>query len=193
MAQAGSPPSPCSVVFSSVFSWGGWAGTSRRCLSCHQLPLKSSANSVPKPTLAHTSHPRIQEEPQQWVQTSQKSRLVPAPQCSSLGTFSSCPQDPHGRLSAQHTLPCPCHMLLVVSYTPRAQCLQEQPPQEALLICPTQTWAHYSKTGPVSFTMLLPAGFCGELGPSGLRVPAGEKTTFPPRGFEAPAPITYTY
>lgn len=43
-----------------------------------------------------------------------KSHQVPAPQCSSLSTFSSRPCDPHGRLLAQHVPLCPCHTLLII-------------------------------------------------------------------------------
>lgn len=38
-------------------------------------PLKSSANSIPKLTLAHTTHPLIQEKLQQWVQIAQSPAL----------------------------------------------------------------------------------------------------------------------
>lgn len=123
-----------------------------------------------------------------------KLHLVPARQCSSLGTFCSHPWDPRGWLSARHTLPCPCHMLLMVSHTspsPMTPGATSYPPQASLLTCPTRTWARITlETGLVSSSMLLPAGFCGELGPCGSRVPAGEGTSFPSRGFKAPAPIT---
>lgn len=142
MAQAGSPPPPCSAVFSSS-AWGGRAAH-QGGVSCHQLPLKSSANSVPEPMLAQAlaCHPPTPEEPQQWVQTGQNHTWHQHLSARASGTFTSRPGDPHGRLSAQHTLhadgglmhpPHPAEPDAFRSNLP--------PPQAALLTCPTQRQA----------------------------------------------------
>lgn len=161
---------------------------SRRCLSCHQLPLKSSANSIPKPMPAHTSHPPVQEELQQWAQAGQNHAW-----CQHLSAQASTPSPTALGIPTDgswHATRC-WWFLTLPPPKPNASRSNLLPsPGSSARLPHADTGLDHSETGPMSFSVLLPAGFCGELGPPVSRVPAGEGTSFPPRGFEAPAPIT---